>query len=169
MTELNQKTLRGILARILSVDESFIVPKQGNWFNPQEIDNAPDTWCAYVIRSNDPLTVPFYFENADKNTNSAATQKIATIDLQFVGENAEEIAQSVAFWSLREDVQREFAKVRGALMYGGMQAQSSPFFQDGLNTVFAWNVTIRVAWYHVIDTAQKRMPPILTGGNIRNL
>jgi len=78
------------------------------------------------------------------------------------------IAQSVAFWTLREDVQREFADVRGALMYSGMQAQSSPFFQDGLNTVTAWNVTIRVLWYHVMDTAQDRMPPFSAGGNIRN-
>ena len=168
MTELNHTTLRGILARILSVDERFIVPKQGNWYTPQEADNAPDTWCAYVIRSNTPLTVPFYAKSKDGKINSAATQKIATIDLQFVGEQAEEIAQSVAFWSLREDVQRAFADVRGALMYSGMQAQSSPFFQDGLNTVTAWNVTIRVLWYHVMDTAQDRMPPFSAGGNIRN-
>ena len=90
MTELNHTALRGILARILSVDEQFIVPKQGNWYNPQETDNAPDTWCAYVIRANTPLTVPFYVKSKDGKINSAATQKIATIDLQFVGGQAEE-------------------------------------------------------------------------------
>lgn len=169
MMDLNQKTLRGILARILSVDESFIVPKQANWYNPQEVQSAPDTWCAYMIRSNVPVTVPFYVKSNDQRSNSAATQKVATIDLQFVGEQAEEVAQSVAFWALREDVQREFAAVRGAIMYDQMQAQSSPFIQDGANSVTAWNVTIRVAWYHLINTGQKQIQPVIAGGNIRNI
>lgn len=89
MTELNHTTLRGILARILSGDERFIVPKQGNWRNPQEADNAPDTWCAYIIRSNKPVTVPFYVQGDGGRTNNAATQKIATIDIQAVGEQLE--------------------------------------------------------------------------------
>lgn len=153
------------MARILSVDERFIVPKQGNWWNPQASDGAPDTWCAYAIRSNKPVTVPFYVRNG--RVNSAATQKIAAIDLQFVGARSEEVAESVAFWPLREDVRRAFAAVRSAVMYDAMEAQSSPFYQDGANTVTAWNVTVRVAWYHVMDTGQERMPQLAFNGDVR--
>ena len=107
--ELNQTTLRGILAQILSVDEKYIVPKQGNWWNQQEANANIATWCAYMIRRNEPRTVAFYDEGTDKGTpvNGAATEKIATIDLQFVGEKAEELANSVALWTLRGDVEEE--------------------------------------------------------------
>lgn len=158
--ELNQTTLRGILAAITSVDTKFIVPKQGNWWNPQDQLVRPDTWCAYLIRSNRPRTVPFYNQ---KNTtsgkvNDVAVLKIATIDLQFVGPKAEDIAQSVAFWPLRADVKAQFEKVQGAIMNDDMEAKSSNFYQAGNNSVIAWNVTIRVMWYHEIQTTQGRMP-----------
>ena len=163
--DLTQKTLRGILAHILSVDEAYIVPKQGNWWNPQENKAKPDTWCAYVIRSNVPRIVPFYL--ADGKTNSATVEKIATIDLQFVGVQAEEVAQSVAFWPLRADVQKAFKAVRGAIMNDATEAISSPFYQDGNNAVVAWNVTFKVLWYQLIDTMQKKMDAVVLSGKIK--
>lgn len=163
--DLTQKTLRGILAHILSVDEKYVVPKQGNWWNPQENAVKPDTWCAYIIQSNVPRTASFYV--SDGKINSVATEKIATVALQFVGSQAEEIAQSVAFWHLRADVQEAFKKIRGALMYDATEAISSPFYQDGSNAVIAWNVTIKILWYQIIDTSQGKMPPVLLGGKIK--
>lgn len=156
--ELNQSTLRGILAQITSVNQSNIVPKQGNWWNPQEQLIQPDTWCAYQIRSNQPRTVPFY--SAGENTNRAVVEKIATIDLQFVGPQSEEIAQNVALWPLRSDVADAFKQVNGALMLTGMEAQSSVYYQAGNNTVLAWNVTIKVLWYQVLKTNQTTMPVV---------
>lgn len=166
--ELNQTTLRGILARVLSVDEKHIVPKQGNWWNPQESNANVETWCAYQIRRNAPRVVPFYDEGAQSGepVNAAATEKLATIDLQFVGPKSEELANSVALWPLRSDVAEEFAKVRGAVMRRDMTAESSFFFQEGLNTVMAWNVTVSVLWYQVLDTTQGLFPQINLGGNI---
>ena len=160
MTALNQTTLRGILAAITSVDEAFIVPKQGNWWNPQEQTVKPDTWCAYMIRSNRPRTVPFYHATSD-SVNGVAVEKIATIDLQFVGPQSEEIAQSVAFWPFRADVKAQFEKVQGAIMNDDMEARSSTFYQAGNNSVIAWNVTIKVLWYDIINTTQGSMPNLV--------
>ena len=164
---LNQTNLRGILAQILSVNTKYIVPKQGNWWNPQEEVNSPHTWCAYLIRSNRPRTAPFYV--SINNQNLLAVEKIATIDLQFVGEKSEDIAQSVAMWTNRSDVQEALAQVHGAIMYNDMEAKSSPFYQDGNNTVMAWNVTIRVLWYDVPETTQGRMPAVQLDGTINQL
>ena len=167
--ELNQTTLRGILAAITSVDETYIVPKQGNWWNPQEQTVKPDTWCAYMIRSNKPRTVPFYNIGTSGTTkvNGVTTEKIATIDLQFVGPQAEEIAASVALWPLRSDVKAQFETVHGALMNDGMEAISSTFYQDGSNTVIAWNVQIKVLWYQILDTSQGTFPDTLLSGTIK--
>lgn len=51
-------------------------------------------------------------------------------------------------------------------MNDSMEAVSSNFYQDGNNTVLAWNVTFRVLWYHVIDTAQGKMEAVLMDGKI---
>jgi len=166
--DLNQTTLRGILAQILSnslkVNEAYIVPKQGNWWNPQEALTKPDTWCAYVIRSNKPVTAPYFSkgESGQQPVNRAMVDKIATIDLQFVGPQAETIAQSVALWPHRVDVAAAFATVQGAVMYTDMDARSASFYQDGANNVLSWNTSIKVHWVQELDTSQG----LITGADI---
>ena len=170
--ELNQTTLRGILAAIFNVDQKYIVPKQGNWFNPQEADANIENWCAYQIRENRPRTLPFYKEGKQQSgqviqkVNSVAVLKIAEIDLQFVGPKSEELAESIAAWPLRSDVAEQFKTVHGAILNGEFTAISSPFMQDGNNTVMAWNTTIRVQWYSILDTNQGRMPYLNLNGKI---
>ena len=158
--ELNQSSLRGILAQILSVDQKYIVPKQGNWWNPQEQGSAPVTWCAYMIRRNRPRTVPTYVAESQLSgdVNYVRVTKIADIDLQFVGTQAEELAQSVCLWTRRSDVQAQFATVQGAVMNCAGDALSSYFGQDGGNAVMAWNVSIQVLWESMTATTQGPMP-----------
>ena len=171
--ELNQTTLRGILAAVLSVNPKYVVPKQGNWWNPQSKNNDIDTWCAYQIKSNRPRTAPFYNEgsvtqqNITTPVNGVAVLKIAEIDLQFVGPQSEELANSVAMWPFRSDVKAQFQTVHGAIMTDEYDAISSHFYQEGANTVMAWNVTIQVLWYSILDTSQGRMPALTLNGNIR--
>ncbi len=166
--ELNQTTLRGILAAILSVDQKYVVPKQGNWFNPQEANLNIENWCAYQIRQNRPRTLPFYDAGTEGNTqkNAGAVLKIANIELQFVGPKSEQLANSVAFWSLRSDVQEQLAQVHGAIMNDEYDAISSIFSQDGNNTVMAWNTSVRVKWYDILETNQGRMPGLIFDGKI---
>lgn len=170
--ELNQTTLRGILAQVLSVDEKYIVPKQGNWWNPQQPGANIANWCAYQIKRNAPRTVPFYNEgtqivnNTGTPVNGVAVLKIADIDLQFVGPDSEELANSVAMWPLRSDVKTQFKKVQGAILNDEFDAVSSYFAQEGNNTVMAWNTSIRVLWYSLLDTNQGRMPALDLQGNV---
>lgn len=170
--ELNQTTLRGILAAILSVNEKYVVPKQGNWFNPQEANANIENWCAYQIRQNRPRTLPFYDVGTQRQgqvetkVNGGAVLKIADIDLQFVGPRSEELANSVAFWPLRSDVQTQFKTVQGAILNDEYDAVSSFFMQEGNNTVMAWNTSIRVQWYSLLDTNQGRMPSLLFQGKV---
>jgi len=166
--ELNQTTLRGILAAILSVDQKYVVPKQGNWFNPQEANANIENWCAYQIRQNRPRTLPFYDvgKEGSSKKNGGAVLKIAEIDLQFVGPKSEELANNVAFWSMRTDVQQQLAQVHGAILNDEYDAVSSVFMQEGNNTVLAWNTSIRVQWYHFLDTNQGQMPGLIFKGKI---
>ena len=167
--ELNQTTLRGILAAVLSVDPKYVVPKQGNWWNPQSKEANIANWCAYQIKRNRPRTAPFYNEGSEDDTkvNGVAVLKIAEIDLQFVGPQSEELANSVAMWPFRSDVKTQFQTVHGAIMTDEYDAISSYFHQDGANTVMAWNTTIRVLWYSILDTSQGPMPALTLEGNIQ--
>lgn len=171
--ELNQTTLRGILAAVLSVDPKYVVPKQGNWWNPQSKEANIANWCAYQIKSNRPRTAPFYNEGSVTQqsittpVNGVAVLKIAEIDLQFVGPQSEELANSVAMWPFRSDVKIQFQTVHGAIMTDEYDAISSYFHQDGANTVMAWNTTIRVLWYSILDTSQGPMPALTLEGNIQ--
>ena len=167
--ELNQTTLRGILAAVLSVDQKYIVPKQGNWWNPQSANANIENWCAYQIRRNRPRTSPFYEEGSSNGSpvNSVAVLKIADIDLQFVGPQSEELANSVAMWPFRSDVKTQFAKVHGAILNDEYDAISSAFYQEGANTVMAWNTTVRVQWYSILDTTQGPMPQLTLNGKVK--
>jgi hypothetical protein len=161
------------LAAVLSVDPKYVVPKQGNWWNPQDKKANIANWCAYQIKRNRPRTLPFYQEGKRVNNpatpvNSAAVLKIAEIDLQFVGPQSEALANSVAMWPLRTDVKSEFKKVHGAIMNDEYDAVSSTFHQEGGNTVTAWNVpNVKVLWYSITDTSQGRMPGLDLEGNIK--
>lgn len=171
--ELNQTTLRGILAAILSVNLKYIVPKQGNWWNPQETGANVANWCAYRIKSNSPRTAPFYnnktavSNNTQTKVNSVYVEKIADIELQFVGPDSETLAQSVCMWPMRADVQAQFKSVQGAVMYDDFNAVSSFFAQEGANTVTAWNVNFRVLWMQNIDTTQQHLVSADINGNIK--
>lgn len=162
--ELNMTTLRGILAAILSVNPDHVVPKQGNWWNPQDRQKNIENWCAYRIKSNRPRTAPFY--NAAGQNNAATVMKVAEIELQFVGPKSEEIAQSIALWPMRQDVQQQLAQVHGSLLLEDTTAISSFFAQDGANTITAWNVTISVLWYSIMETNQGLMPPMVLNGRV---
>lgn len=170
--QLNQKTLRGILAAILSVDQSHIVPKQGNWWNPQKDGANIKNWCAYRIKSNRPRTAPYYVETTSDTQgatpeNSVCVQKIASIELQFVGPDSEELAQSISMWPLRGDVKEQFAAVHGSVMYEDYTAIPSDFYQDGENTVLAWNVPdLKILWFDLLATSQKTLKTIEIGGQI---
>ena len=164
--ELNQTTLRGILAAVLSVNTNHVVPKQGNWYNPQDANRNIENWCGYRIKSNKPRTLPFYEEEkAGKNTVCAV--KIADIELQFVGPDAETLAQNVCLWPLRSDVAAQFKTVNGAIMPDDLTSISSVFYQDGANSVTAWNVSFRVLWVQKLETTQTIVTTVNVNGTVK--
>ena len=69
-------------------------------------------------------------------------------------------------WPLRSDVKKEFEKVHGAVLNDEYDAISSNFYQEGANTVMAWNTTIRVQWYSILDTSQGPMPELTLNGRV---
>ena len=166
MAKVNQKNLRGILAAIFRIDKKYIVPKQGNWYTPREDGCKTENWCAYRIKSNRPRTAPFGVPITE-GKESKAVLKIAEIELQFVGKDAEEIAAGVAFWATREDIAEILKPYRASVLYEDYTAIPSDFLQGGLNDNVAWNIpSVKIAWYDIISAEKNPLMTIDIGGTI---
>lgn len=154
---LSQTSLRTILAQILSIDAKYIVPKQGNWFNPQDTPVAtdkPDTWLAYNIDEGVPRNLPMLLETTDETKMASVVWMIGKVELQFVGKRAEEIAQTVPHWIHRRDVKDAFASIGAELMADDAYYRVHTYYQDGLNTQLAFGVSLKVLHSTVIETTQ---------------
>jgi len=182
--ELNNTTFRETLVNILSPDESyreimrnFVVIRQGNWFNPQARgteEGRPLTWCAYRVTRQDPVHLQYLKEVEDESCSIVS--KIATIQLRFVGEQAEELANSVAHWSLRQDVIDELNAYNGQLMVENNPVVTEEFYQSGSkstayhqtgnNTALCYNVQIRILWTSVVASEQQLVKIVTLGGTI---
>jgi hypothetical protein len=166
---LDQTTFRSILVQVLSIDEEFIVPKQGNWFNPQDIQkspNKPDVWVAFKIGQAKGVNVPMLmFTDDTKTSMSSVSWYISKCDIQFLGKRAEELAQSVAHWVHRSDVKNAFRANNAEFMACEAGYRVDSYYQDGLNTNLAYRVTIKVLHSSAIETTQERwLTEIPTGG-----
>ena len=135
-----------------------VVPKQGNWFNPQDIKNM-GTWIAFLIRNVRPRSLPFWQTGNTDTTPILTNYMIGDLELQIVGSQAEAIAQSISLWPGRPDIMDLFDTNQAQVCYDGIgQYMVSTFVQDGLSSVLAYNVRLSIQWANMIQNVQ----PIVT-------
>ena len=157
--------LRATLATVLGVDPQYVVPRQGNVFNPQagEPNPArPRTWCGFRIDGERTVTAPHYVPNGTPAKNYSVVHKTATVSLQFVGDQAEDLANSVAHWPHDAVAQDAFGAYDGRVFADSGDIVVTDFDQQGANTVLAYNVRIRIVWADEIDSQETRpMEPVV--------
>jgi hypothetical protein len=166
---LTSETLRDMLVAIFGVDEKYVVPKQGNWWNPQDMLSTPDkpkTWVAYSIEDDRPVDVVHYQPSDNGTSPDSVQHRIANCVLQCVGERAHDLALSVGHWIHNPVAQAQFYMVEGRLMGDVGRVTCTDFFQDGLNTVKAYNVAFRIAWTSRIASNQGLMENIVFEGEV---
>jgi hypothetical protein len=154
---LDQISFRSTLVSILSIDPKFIIPKQGNWFNPQDTlleGDKPDTWVAFKVNRGKPIVVPF-LQESDANIQTSITWFKGWAELQFMGIRGEDIAQSVPHWPHRADVKLAFGAINAELMTTDLSYKTYSYYQDGLNSVLAYRVTLNILHSSCIETAQE--------------
>ena len=150
MSKLTSDLLRTILIEIFFAEADrlafgkYIVPKQGNWYNPQ--DTKTDkiaTWIGYNIPFRKGKIRARLDQDEEHNEENIVSE-IVTIELQFIGAKAEEIALSVMHWNSRTDVHEAFSVVSGQLFDEEVRVIQSIYKQDGLNTIYAYNIKRRL-------------------------
>jgi hypothetical protein len=164
---LDQQAFRSILAKITSISSEFIVPKQGNWFNPQDIlvdGKKPDTWIAFKVRQGKPITLPMtqpMDETGDKW--ASVTWFKGQAEVQFLGVHGEAYAQNVPHWVHRDDVKAAFRDIGAELMASETGYKSDSYYQDGLNTVLAYRVTLNILHSNVVELNKERWSTSVPG------
>ena len=165
---ITQTTLKTILTTAFGVDTKFIVPKQGNWWNPQDALNG-GTFIAYIIRrtvpvalaysqlGTDPVLIPPETIIKTGSENSTALV-ISDVELQIVGSDAEELALSIQHWLNRSDINALFDTYNAQLCADGLgDFTVSAFSQEGLNTTFAYNTRFRVQWANMMNVIETQL------------
>jgi hypothetical protein len=170
---LTQEFVQSLLSLGFGLSPTYVVPKQGNWFNPQ--DNGAegfkvDTWCAYKINNSTSKTLPYFDAYLDGSGNVSTVMMVSTVDVQLVGKYAEEGVLSMAHWPIRWDI-LDFLMVSGmALLPQGLGDYfTSNFIQDGLNNVLAFNASFDVVWLNEILTTQQVLQSVVLPSGITQI
>lgn len=172
MSNLDNTLLRTILAEIFFAEEdraeaiAYIVPKQGNWYNPQDTEEGKiATWIAYNIPNRETVLKARNVQN-EVYEDFNLINELVEIDLQFVGTEAERLASSVMHWPRRADVSAAFEVVSGQVREDRIRVTSSWFKQEGMNTTYAYNVKVRVYCANLQETGVLKLEHFYTNGII---
>jgi hypothetical protein len=152
---------RAFLVTIFGIPESRIVPLQGNWWNPQD-EKRVENWIGFRRGTATPKIKPFFREE-DPSVSECYCE--VPVRLQIVGAQAEEMAQSVMHWPNRNDVLDALEDLGvQPILEGFGKYEVSDFFQDGGNTVLAYNVGFRLLEELQVETGQVEIVSADLGG-----
>ena len=113
----------------------YIIPRKGNFLNPSLDCNAATFaifWIEKSIKRVTNFTIDVYNEETEDVTTHFATL-LSSVNIQFVGKDAQKWANSTLFWDERLDVQDNFAEYHAQLLPSDRTITSVPFQQDGYN------------------------------------
>jgi hypothetical protein len=165
---INMINLRDVLCKIFFGSEweskkKYVVPLQGNWYNPSQVHNL-DNWIGYVI---DSLSTDVAIVNRGDDGRRYYREAQTTIHLSFIGVDAENLAQSVLFWLVREDVKKLLDdKYKGVINNKEFEIYSSLYEQEGLNSTLCWNVEFSLQHNILLDSESPILRKADISGNI---
>jgi len=172
MSNLDSTLLRTILSEIFFTADSrselikYVVPKQGNWYNPQDTEEGKiATWIAYAIPHRESILKARSVQDED-NVDYNLVNELVEIELQFVGSKAELLAMSVMHWPKRADVSDAFSVVSGQVRDDKIRVVASWFNQEGANTIYAYNTKVRVYCANLQETGALNLEHFLANGTI---
>lgn len=131
----------------------YIIPMQGNFENPPELDDK-DTYIMYWIEKDTSLTQDDYVEGYGEDEIPVNRQKcIASVLLRFVGVEAEQWAKSLRHLAKRSGV----TKIWSGVCNAEKLEWTSPIIPrkvsySGLNSQVAFDIRFKLYYDEVIST-----------------
>jgi len=134
-----------------AIYNKYVVPMQHNFENPLEGDESKDTFIEYWIFDDDRLSQDYMINDQYGMMNS--TMKLVSVDIRFVGVEAEIWAKAFHHITRRPRVAEIFAQLCNAkyLEYiGSIRPMQIDYFGAG-NSSIAFDLTIRLEYEEYID------------------
>ena len=161
---INAKQIQEVLAKALFGDlwqqyKKFVVHRQGNLANAQQMYNS-EAFFTYYTSLFEKKTINPVSLNGVHTCNV-----VFTLHLQCIGKRAEELMLTTLFWDEREDIRSLLATLNSTLLETPRTIVSSPYFQDGANTILSYETVFKISCALTLSEELPSMPElILTGG-----
>jgi hypothetical protein len=129
----------------------YIVPMQHNFDNPLQGDTAKDTFIEYWIARDDRIAQDFSQATVDGGENAA--YKLATVDIRFVGIEAELWAKAFHHINQREHVAEIFWEIcQGKILefVGDIVPVNIDYYGVG-NSSIAFDLSVKIEYKESID------------------
>ena len=166
---ITQDIVRTVLQATFQVPIDRVVPKQGNWWSPQDITNS-GTWVAFLLTNGNPRVLPFDQQGTapilNVGSQISTSYVLSDITLQIVGPDAELLAMSIQHWLNRSDIVALWDSHQAQLCGDALgRYEVSSFTQDGLNGVLAYNSRFSLQWANMFDQVQNQLltSQVITG------
>ena len=158
---LTNEKIRTFLSKALfgesELYKQYIIPLQGNWYNPVDDNGKAATWVGFHIIHISGEVRPIMVGN------QIDTFCECLLHLQFIGPQALECAQSVLNWNMRSDISKMLLDMFGGhLLCDKRRIKSSPYNQDGMNNTLLYALEIKF----IFNNQEKPEMPILTGAEL---
>lgn len=129
----------------------YILPLQGNFENPLNLDEANNTYLMYWIERDKSLTQDDYIQEGDTGYNRQKC--VASIILRFIGKDAEDWVKSIRHLTKRKNVTAIWSGVCNAerLEYTSPVIPRRLDFY-GKNSTIAFDISFKLYYDEVIST-----------------
>ena len=164
---INEKQLQEVLAKALFGKKwrqykKFVVHKQGNLANAQQMYNS-EAFFTYYTSLFEKKTI-----NATSLNGVHTCNVVFTLHLQCIGKRAEELMLTTLFWDEREDLKSLLAVLNSTLLETPRTIVSSPYFQDGANTILSYETVFKISCALTISEELPSMPDLILTGSLQN-
>lgn len=164
---INEKQLQEVLAKALFGKKwrqykKFVVHKQGNLANAQQMYNS-EAFFTYYTSLFEKKTI-----NATSLNGTHTCNVVFTLHLQCIGKRAEELMLTTLFWDEREDLKSLLAVLNSTLLETPRTIVSSPYFQDGANTILSYETVFKISCALTISEELPSMPDLILTGSLQN-
>jgi hypothetical protein len=147
---MNAEKMRDFLAKVLfgktwERNKRYVVHKQGNLANAQQMYNS-DAFFTYYTSLYEKKTLNPTTEGGIHTANV-----LFTLHLQCIGKHAEDYMLQTLFWDERSDVRDLLSELDCVLLETPRTIVSAPYFQDGVNTILAYETVFKISCALTLD------------------
>lgn len=161
---INAKDIQEFLAKTLFGErweeaKKLVVHRQGNLPNAQQRYSC-SAFFTYYVSSYEKKTLNI----TDQGEHTANV--IMTLNLQGIGTNVEQMMLTSLFWDERIDVRENLAKLNCVLLETPRMIVSSPYFQDGANTILSYETVFKISCALILKEQLDHMPDLILLGDL---